>query len=124
MADRFTASFADIPETEGFPNNFRRAVVGAEMGVNQIRCVHPTQVPGHAHPDAEQAVIVTSGEIEMVIDGETHRLRAGELAIVPRDVQHTLRSVTDATFIEVFAPRRVQNLAGFLGHQGVTPGEE
>jgi mannose-6-phosphate isomerase-like protein (cupin superfamily) len=126
MSDAFAASFDQVPETEGFPNNFRRAVIGLELGVNQIRWVHPTELPEHTHPDAEQAIVVIEGEVEFTIDGQRLRLRAGDVAIIPRHVPHSGRSVgTDARFVEVFGPARVQNLAGFLGRQATpAPGGE
>lgn len=118
MSDTYTTSFDDIPETEGFPNNFRRAVIGLETGVNLIRWVHPTELPEHEHPDAEQAIVVTQGEIEFTIDGQQHRLSVGDVAIIPRHVPHSGRSVgVDAQFVEVFVPGRLQNLVGFLGRQ-------
>jgi quercetin dioxygenase-like cupin family protein len=123
MSDTYTANFGDLPEIEGFPNNFRRAVIGLETGVNLIRWVHPTELPEHSHPDAEQAIIITQGEIEFVIDGHQHRLSVGDVAIVPRHVLHSGRSVgVDAQFVEVFAPGRVQNMVGFLGRQGPANG--
>jgi mannose-6-phosphate isomerase-like protein (cupin superfamily) len=123
MSDTFAASFADLPETEGFPNNFRRAVIGAELGVNHIRWVHPTELPEHTHPDAEQAVVVTAGEVEFTVAGQVLTLHAGDVMVIPRHVVHSGRSTgADAEFIEVFAPARVQNLVGFLGCQNPAGG--
>lgn len=123
MSDVYATSFADLPETEGFPNNFRRAVLGAELGVNQIRWVHPTELPEHTHPDAEQAVVVTRGEVEFTVAEQTLTLRVGDVLVIPRHVPHSGRSTgADAEFIEVFAPGRVQNLVGFLGRQNPTEG--
>ena len=125
MSDNFAASFDQVPETEGFPNNFRRAVIGLELGVNQIRWVHPTELPEHSHPDAEQAIVVTEGEVEFTIDGQRLHLGVGDVAIIPRHVPHSGRSLgADARFVEVFAPARVQNLVGFLGRQAPPVGEE
>ena len=124
MSDVFAVPFGSVTETEGFPNNFRRAVLGRELGVNQIRWVHPTELPVHAHPDAEQAVVVTEGEVEFSVDGQVLRLIAGDVLIIPRHVVHSGRSTgADAQFIEIFAPGRVENLAGFLGNQSPVTGD-
>ena len=124
MSDVFAVAFGSVPETEGYPNNFRRAVLGRELGVNQIRWVHPTELPEHTHPDAEQAVVVTDGEVEFTVDGQVLRLTVGDVLIIPRHVVHSGRSTgADAAFIEVFAPGRVENLAGFLGNQTPATGD-
>ena len=49
-------AWTSFPEREVLPVNFRRAVAGREMGLNHIRWVHPTELPEHTHPDAEQAI--------------------------------------------------------------------
>jgi quercetin dioxygenase-like cupin family protein len=118
----YVANWDALPETENLPNNFRVAVAGREMGVNRIRWVHPTVLPHHSHPDAEQCVVVTSGSIELTIGDETQVLKPGDIAVIPRDVTHSGRSIEgEATFIEVFAPLRIENLVGFLGEPSLPP---
>lgn len=112
----FAAAWSSFPEREVLPNNFRTAVAGREMGLNLIRWVHPTELPVHTHPDAEQAIVMTSGRIVFTIGGQEMELSAGDVAVVPRDVEHGGRSIEgEATFVEVFAPLRLENLLGFLG---------
>ena len=64
----YSCSWSELSETEGLPNNFRRAVAGREMSVNRIRWVHPTELPPHVHDDAEQALVMLEGRIEFTID--------------------------------------------------------
>jgi quercetin dioxygenase-like cupin family protein len=112
----FACSWSEQPETEGLPNNFRRAVAGREMSVNQIRWVHPTELPPHVHNDAEQALMILSGRIEFTIGDTELLLAAGDVAIVPRGEVHGGRSIEgEAVFVEVFTPMRVDLLPGFLG---------
>jgi quercetin dioxygenase-like cupin family protein len=112
----YSTSWDAQPEVEGLPNNFRVAVAGRQMGLNRIRWVHPTVLPEHAHPEHEQANVVLDGRIEMTIGGETMVLAAGDVAIVPKGVPHSGRSVEGhAVFLEVFSPLRVENLVGALG---------
>ena len=112
----YWASWSDLPEQEVLEGNFRTAVMGKEMGLNRIRWVHPTTLPAHSHPDAEQAVVVTSGRISFTVAGEETVLAVGDVMVIPRGVEHSGRSLEgEATFLEVFAPGRVENLVGFLG---------
>ena len=112
----YACSWEDVPEVEGLPNNFRRAVAGREMGVNKIRWEHPTELPPHTHEDAEQAIVMLSGRIAFHIGGTELELSGGDVAIVPRGAVHGGRSLEGvAEFVEVFAPLRIENLVGFLG---------
>jgi quercetin dioxygenase-like cupin family protein len=58
----------------------------------------------HAHPEAEQVMFVADGEVEMTIAGETRVLRAGDVAVVTRGLEHELRSGPGCTFFEALAP--------------------
>ncbi|MRJ75797.1 cupin domain-containing protein [Aeromicrobium sp. SMF47] len=112
----YVTAWDQLPEVEGLPNNFRRAAAGREMGVNHIRWVHPTELPPHTHEDAEQAIVMLSGQIAFTIDGTDLTLSAGDVAIVPRGAVHGGHSIEgEAVFVEVFAPLRIENLVGFLG---------
>lgn len=120
----FTCSWSSLPETEGIPNNFRRAIAGREMSVNRIRWVHPTELPPHVHDDAEQAIVMLSGRIAFTIADEDRILSEGEVAIVPRGAVHGGRSIEgEAAFIEVFSPMKADLLPGFLGASMSTPEE-
>ena len=112
----YRCAWSDLPEVEVLPNNFRTAVVGREMGLNRIRWVHPTVLPEHTHPDAEQAVLVTSGRVSFTVAGVESELAPGDVLVIPRHAEHSGRSLEgEATFLEVFAPARIENLVGFLG---------
>ena len=65
--------------------------------------------PGCALPrhtdSAEEHVVVVSGVAEVELDGETDRVDAGGVALVPKDVPHQVRSVGDEPlrFVAVYA---------------------
>jgi quercetin dioxygenase-like cupin family protein len=112
----YTTPWSQLPEREVLANNFRTAVTGQEMSINRIRWVHPTRLPEHTHPDAEQAMVLTRGRIRFQVEDEEMELSAGDVVIVPRGTRHGGSSIEgEAEFIEIFAPRRVENLLGFLG---------
>lgn len=113
---KLKANWNELPEQVNAPNNFRRAVLGREMGVNLIRWVHPTTLPSHAHNDAEQAVVMLKGSIRLTVGDQVMVLADGDVVIIPRGVEHSGESIDgESEFIEVFAPGRVENLPGFLG---------
>lgn len=51
----------------------------------------------HAHPDTDDFFLVLAGELEIDLEhGETVRLRAGQLFVVPRGVRHRPRAAREA----------------------------
>ena len=63
-------------------------------------------LPTHSHPH-EQAGTVISGELELTIGGETHRLKPGRPFIIPGGVEHSGRAGdTPARVMDVFSPVR------------------
>ena len=59
----------------------------------------------HTH-EPEQVVNVMEGQFELTIDGQTKVLEPGMVAIVPPNIPHAGRAVTDCKIIDVFYPIR------------------
>ena len=59
----------------------------------------------HHHPE-EEVYTVISGELELSIDGVTHLARPGLVAIVPANVRHSVKALTDGRVIIVDHPAR------------------
>jgi quercetin dioxygenase-like cupin family protein len=49
----------------------------------------------HAHPGMEQAQYFLEGEAEVVLDGQTYQVRAGDLCFFPADVFHSVRVTSE-----------------------------
>jgi len=64
----------------------------------------------HFHPE-EEVYEVIEGELELTIDGVARVVRPGLVAIVPRNVRHSVKALTDGRVIIVDYPRR----PGFAG---------
>lgn len=112
----YVKGWESFPEVEVVPNNHHTSIAGLEVGVNRIRWVHPASSPDHQHDDAEQVILMLSGRIEMIIDGDTFEVSEGDVAVIPRGTPHYGRTLGEnASFYEVFSPLRVQNLVGFIG---------
>src|SRR5713101_1185587 len=59
----------------------------------------------HFHPE-EEVYEVTEGELEVTIDGAAQIARAGLVAIVPSNVRHSVKALTDGRAIIVDYPLR------------------
>jgi unsaturated pyranuronate lyase len=62
----------------------------------------------HFHPQ-EEVWEVIEGEVELTIDGVPHIARAGLVAIVPANVRHSVKALTDGKAIIVDYPLRHDN---------------
>ena len=61
----------------------------------------------HEHFHSEEEVYeVIEGELEMTVDGEVQIARAGIVAVVPSNVRHSVRALTDGRVIIVDYPAR------------------
>ena len=59
----------------------------------------------HFHPE-EEVYEVLEGELEITIDGAAQIARPGHVAIVPSNVRHSVRALTDGRMIVIDHPRR------------------
>ena len=59
----------------------------------------------HFHPQ-EEVYEVTEGELEVTIDGVAQIARAGIVAIVPGNVPHSVKALTDGRAIIIDYPLR------------------
>jgi quercetin dioxygenase-like cupin family protein len=66
----------------------------------QGACIHE-----HFHPE-EEVYEVTEGELEVTIDGVTQIARANLVAIVPSNVRHSVKALTNGRAIIVDYPVR------------------
>src|SRR5260221_13901366 len=68
-----------------------------------IQAGHSIPLHQHVH---EMIVNVIRGKLELTIDKETRILEAGMAAIIPSNVPHTAKGITDCFVIDVFHPVR------------------
>ena len=62
-------------------------------------------LPEHDHPH-EQIVNMLMGTFELIVNGTSHMLEAGDVFVVPPDVPHTGVAHTPCRILDVFAPVR------------------
>ncbi|HUT82886.1 MAG TPA: cupin domain-containing protein [Candidatus Bathyarchaeia archaeon] len=64
-----------------------------------------SSLPDHKHPH-EQIVNLVSGTFEFDLNGDKRIVNAGSIAIVPSNVLHSGKAITDCYIIDVFYPVR------------------
>lgn len=75
------------------------------MTVAYTSMVAGTEIPLHQH--IEEAVdIIIEGELEMLIGDTQSLLRHGMISIVPSNIPHRAKAITDCKVVTVFYPKR------------------
>jgi quercetin dioxygenase-like cupin family protein len=91
------------------PFEFRPGVLIHAAGGEQALVCRVAYDPGfgvdtHSHEHTEQVMIVTDGELELTVAGETRTLRPGDWAVINRGIEHSVRTEGGARFIEALSP--------------------
>lgn len=98
-------SLSDVESAEPIPDYSGRFLHSENMTVAHWSVESGAPFPEHSHPH-EQFSIVTEGEFELTIEGETEILRPGVVAIIPSNAKHSGRALTRCQIIDVFHPVR------------------
>lgn len=97
---------AERTPKELFPGAVARTFWGESLLFSYLDLAPGTIVPLHSHPH-EQAGIVLEGELEFTIGDETRVVKAGEIFIIPGDVEHSVKvGEQPARALDVFSPVR------------------
>ena len=95
----------DLPLQEVFPGIKGRLVHTKLTTVADFDIAAGTELPTHHHPH-EQTSTILSGEFLFVVGMEERLLRAGDVAVIPSNVPHSGKALTDCRIIDVFSPVR------------------
>jgi quercetin dioxygenase-like cupin family protein len=96
---------SDIQPRDIAPGYRARFVHSAHMTFAHWEIDAGAPLPEHAHPH-EQVVHVVEGRFDLVVDGQTHALSAGEVFIIPSNAVHSGFAVTDCWIVDAFYPVR------------------
>jgi len=88
-----------------FPGSRVRFVHSANMTFAHWRFEAGAELPDHSHLH-EQVSNFVEGEYEFTVDGETQRVAAGDVVIIPSNARHSGRAITDVHVIDAFYPIR------------------
>ncbi len=110
-AGRIVAIDADLPEIVLAQGLRSRPLVGTNLLASFVRYQPNTVAPRHAHEE-EQIFVVLEGELEITLGEDVRRVRAGDAALIPAWVSHTVRSFDEPAYqLDVFSPPRKAMLA-------------
>ncbi|MEO0669076.1 MAG: cupin domain-containing protein [Pseudomonadota bacterium] len=66
------------------------------------------EFPFHLHEDTDDFFLVLDGEMVMDLDGASHKVKSGELFIVPKGVTHRPRAANECKVL-LIEPKGVPN---------------
>ena len=97
-----------------------RVLAGTGDTAGEVTVIEVTTQPGggpplHTHPQTE-VFVVTDGELELELDGETVTLGRGKAVTAPGGTPHTYRNASSraATFIVAITPAGMERFFGEL----------
>ncbi|MDB5010409.1 MAG: hypothetical protein JWR67_1688 [Mucilaginibacter sp.] len=97
--------FSDIPTKEIAPGYFSKIVHTENNTINFIEVKAGHSSPKHQHPH-HQCAFVIEGQFELTVNDVPQILDANTFAIIPSNVFHSGRAITDCKLIDVFNPVR------------------
>ena len=96
---------SSLREIERLPGWHGRYFHSPSMTFAHHAFVRGASVHGHFHPQ-EEVYEVIEGELQVTIGGVTQIVRTGVVAIVPSNVPHSVKALTDGRAIIVDYPLR------------------
>jgi len=73
--------------------------------------------PPHCHP-WEEVYVVLDGDLEVIVDGESHVLKPGGVAHVPAGVTHGYRNVTETHFLTIVTQGNAAQFFAQVSNEG------
>ena len=95
----------NIPEREVVKGYHGKFIHSEKMTMAYWRIEAGHALPEHHHVH-EQVVNVLSGQFELILDGVPISLEKGKVLVIPSNVPHAGRSITDCEILDVFSPMR------------------
>jgi quercetin dioxygenase-like cupin family protein len=111
MRNGVFVSLKDIPLEEVTEKYSRRSLIGEKEMISWATMKAGAHAAAHCHPH-EQAIWILSGRMDVRIGSETRICRAGDLVMVPPDIEHESWCPEDTEFVTMLAPPRADLFPG------------
>lgn len=101
-------SYIDLREHEEkelIPGFFVKFVHTGNMTFAYWRIVEGAALPNHSHHH-EQVANLIEGKMEFNLNGEVRMISPGDVVVIPPNVLHSGKAVTECRIIDVFHPAR------------------
>ena len=98
-------SLDDISIQELIPGFAAKLIHTDGLTVGYFTITAGSILPEHKHIH-EQVSNVLQGEFEMTVAGEIKILKPGDVSVIPSNVPHSGRAITDCVILDVFNPVR------------------
>lgn len=95
----------DLPLNELIPGFSGRMIHSENMTIAYWDIEAGSDLPAHSHHH-EQIVNLMDGEFELNVAGEPQILKPGMVVVIPSNVEHSGKAITNCKIIDVFSPRR------------------
>ena len=95
----------DVEAKELVPGFKARFVHTENMTFSYWDVIAGASLPGHSHPH-EQVANMLEGEFELTVGGEARVLKPGNVVVIPSDIEHSGKAITDCRILDVFYPVR------------------
>ena len=95
----------DLPSKEVVKGYTGRSIHTGTMTFMYWTVEQGAVIPVHTHIH-EQIAHVLKGKFELTVDGETQILEPGKVAVIPSQVPHGGKAISDCELLDVFNPER------------------
>jgi len=94
-----------IESREIIPGYFVKFIHSDSMTIAHWEIKAGNAMPDHSHHH-EQVVNLIQGEFQLILNNEVKTLTPGMVVVIPPDVPHAGKAITDCSIIDVFHPVR------------------
>ena len=91
---------SDLQYKDVYPGFRTRMMQSEKMIFSYLEAEAGAVLPEDAGID-EQVVHLLEGEFELTINGETKRISAGEIAVIPANTKHSGKAITNCRFLDI-----------------------
>jgi len=95
----------DLPTRELTPGYLARFIHTGRMTFSYLDVTAGSTLKEHSHEN-EQVAHVLEGIFELTVDGQPLLIEPGKVVVIPPNIKHSGRAVTDCKLLDVFYPER------------------